>query len=186
MIEEDNNRKRKNPFDFINDEDFEKIFEEMQKYFENGSFKEMLEDMFKNGIDPNKQFVQGFKVNIDPNGKPNIQKFGNLPTITPKGEAKVSDQQEPLTDIIECDNTIAITIEIPGVNKDDIKLNIGIDTLEISVDTPQKRYHKIVDLPATVKEKTTNATYNNGILDIVIEKKNKRKKDKSRFQVDIQ
>jgi len=186
MIEEDNNRKRKNPFDFINDEEFEKIFEEMQKYFDNGSFKEMLEDMFKNGIDPNKQFIQGFKVNIGPNGKPNLQKFGNKPTITPDGGAKISDQQEPLTDIIECSNTISVTIEVPGVNKEDIKLNVGTETLEISVNTPQKRYHKIVDLPSSVKEKTTNATYNNGILDIVIEKKNHHNKDKNRYPINIQ
>jgi len=185
MIEDDKNRKRKNPFDFISDEDFEKIFEEMQKFFENGSFKDMLEDMFRNGIDPNKQFVQGFRVNMDPNGKPHIQKFGNLPTITPDGEAKISDQQEPLTDIIECDDTIAITMEVPGVNKDDIKLNVGVNSLEISIDTPQKRYHKIVDLPAKVKEKTTNATYNNGILDIVIEKKNTQPKNRPGYQVVI-
>jgi HSP20 family protein len=186
MIEEDNNRKRKNPFDFISDDDFEKIFNEMQKYFENGSFKEMLEDMFKNGIDPNKQFIQGFKVNIGPDGKPNIQKFGNKPTITPTGQAKISKQQEPLTDIIECNDTISVTIEIPGVKKEDIKLNVGIDTLEISVNTNQKNYHKIVNLPAPVKEKTTKATYNNGILDVIIDKKNKQKKDKNRFPVDIQ
>lgn len=186
MIDDNENRKRKNPFDFIKDEEFEKIFEEMQKYFENGSFKEMLEDMFKNGIDPNKQFIQGFKVNIDPSGKPKIQKFGTKPTITPDGTTKISNQQEPLTDIIECDDTISVTIEVPGVNKEDINLNVGTNTLEISVNTPQKRYHKIVDLPSTVKEKSSQATYNNGILDIVIEKKNKQKKDQSRYPVDIQ
>jgi HSP20 family protein len=185
MIEDDKSRKRKNPFDFISDEDFEKIFEEMQKLFEKGSFKDMLGDMFRDGIDPNKQFIQGFRVNMDPNGKPHIQKFGNLPTITPNGEAKISDQQEPLTDIIECGDTIAITIEVPGVNKDDIKLNVGENTLEISVDTPQKQYHKIVDLPTKVKEKTTNATYNNGILDIVVEKKNSQPKNRPGYQVDI-
>jgi HSP20 family protein len=185
MTKEDDNRKRKNPFDFIKDEEFEKIFDEMQKYFENGSFKEMLEEMFKNGIDPNKQFIQGFKVNIDPNGKPHIQKFGNKPTITSEGEAKISDQQEPLTDLIECDDTISVTIELPGVNKEDIKLNVGSNTIEITVNTPQKRYHKIIDLPVPVKEKSSSATYNNGILDVVIEKKTKSIKDDSRFSVDI-
>ncbi len=185
MFEDDKNRKRKNPFDFISDEEFEKIFEEMQKFFQNGSFKDMLEDMFRSGIEPNKQFIQGFRVNLGPDGKPNVQKFGNIPTITPTGEAKLSDQQEPLTDIIESDDNIAITIEVPGVTKEDIKLNVGEDNLEILVNTPQRRYHKMVDLPSKVKEKTTQATYNNGILDIVIEKKNKKKKDKPGFQVDI-
>jgi hypothetical protein len=32
-------RRRKNPFDFINDEDFERIFDEMQRMFESTDFK---------------------------------------------------------------------------------------------------------------------------------------------------
>lgn len=176
IFDEDDNRRRRNPFDF-NDDDFEKIFEEMQKMFDTPSFKEMIEDMFKSGFDPNKRFIRGFSINRGPDGKPRIQEFGNRPMKNPKGEPTISEEQEPLTDIIECNDDIAITVELPGVNKEDIDLNVTENTLEITVRAPQRKYHKTVDLPSKVKPKSTKATYKNGVLDIVLEKKDKKKSD---------
>lgn len=174
-FDEDRNRRRKNPFDFMSDEDFERIFEEMQKMFENINFKDMVEDMLRGGMEPNKRFIHGFSINLGPDGKPRIQEFGNRPKKTPQGNPVISEEQEPLTDIIEGDNDVAITVEIPGVEKEDINLNVTEDTLEIKVDTLQRKYHKVVDLPCGVKPKTTKATYKNGILDIILEKKVKKK-----------
>ncbi len=183
-FDEEDNRRKKNPFDFIGDKEFEKIFEEVQKMFNSNNFKDLMEDMLKNGIDPNKKFVHGFSVNIGPDGKPKIQEFGNRPRRTPKGISKISDEREPLTDIIESENDIAITVEIPGVEKQDIDLNVTDEELEINVNVPHRKYHKVVDLPCDVKPKSTKATYKNGILDIVIEKREKSK-DKSGFKVSI-
>ena len=90
-----------------------------------------------------------------------------------------------LSDIIECDDTVAITIEVPGVEKDDIVLNVTEDNLEITVDVPDRKYHKILNLPSKVKPKTTKATYKNGILDVVLDKKEK-KKDSPGYKVDIE
>ncbi|MEM4257591.1 MAG: archaeal heat shock protein Hsp20 [Candidatus Thermoplasmatota archaeon] len=182
---EDDDRKRKNPFDFMNDDDFERIFDEVQKIFESTNFKEMIEDMFKSNFDPNKRFIHGFSINIGPDGKPKIQEFGNIPVKTGGGKPMLSPEQEPLTDIIECDDDIAITVEVPGVDKDDIDLNVSEDTVEIDVRAPQRKYHKIVDLPSKVKPKSTKATYKNGVLDIVLEKKDK-KKGGSGYKVSIE
>ena len=49
------------------------------------------------------------------------------------------------------------------------------DILEIKVDTPKRKYHKRLDLPCDVQPKTTKATYKNGILDVVIKRKEKKK-----------
>lgn len=184
-FDEDKNRRRKNPFDFIGDDEFERIFDEMQKMFENVNFKDLMEDMLRNGIEPNKRFIRGFSVNIGPDGKPKIQEFGNRPIRSPKGTSTISDEREPLTDIIEGDSDIAITIEIPGVEKDNIDLNVTEETLEIKVDAPERKYHKVVNLPNKVKTKSTKATYKNGILDIVLEKKD-NKKGGSGYKVSIE
>ena len=80
---------------------------------------------------------------------------------------------------------MAITVEIPGVEKEDIDLVATEDTLEIKVDSPKRKYHKRIDLPCNVKTKSTKATYKNGILDIVLDKKEK-KKDNSGFKVSIE
>lgn len=168
-------KKRKNPFDFIDDDEFERIFDEMQKMFESTNFKEMIEEMLRGGAGPNKRFIRGFSLNIGPDGKPKLQEFGNRPLKTPKGASTISEEREPLTDIIEGDDDVAVTVEIPGVEKENIDLNVTEDMLEITVDTPQRKYHKRVDLPCDVKPKTTKATYKNGVLDVVIKRKEKKK-----------
>ena len=174
----DNEEKRdkKNPFDFIGDEEFERIFEEIQRMFESTNFKDMLEDMMRGGgAEPNKRFVHGFSFNVGPDGKPKLQEFGNKPVKTPKGTPTVSDEIEPLTDIIEGENDVSITVEIPGVEKDDIDLNVTDGALEIKVNKANRKYRKLVDLPCNVKPKSTRATYKNGILDVVLDKKEKKK-----------
>ena len=171
----DRNKRRKNPFDFINDDEFEKIFEEMQRMFENIDFKEMIEDMMRNGFDPNKRFIHGFSLNIGSDGKPKFQEFGNRSVKSSTGEPVLSDEREPLTDIIEGDEDVAVTVEIPGVEKEDIDLNITENKLEIKVNNPKRKYHKRVEIPCNVKPKTTKATYKNGVLDIVIKRVEKKK-----------
>ena len=168
-------RKRKNPFDFIDDDEFERIFDEMQKIFDSTNFKEMIEEMLRGGFGSNKRFIHGFSLNVGPDGKPKIQEFGNRPLKTPKGEPTISEEREPLTDVIEGEDDVSVTVEIPGVEKHDIDLNVTNDALEITVDSPQRKYHKWVDLPCDVKPKTTKATYKNGVLDVVIKRKEKKK-----------
>ena len=182
-FDEDKNRKRRrNPFDFMNDDEFEKIFEHMQeemnRLFDQDNFKDVLEDMMRNMNEPgnpNKRFVHGFSMNIGPDGKPRISEFGNRPAIKSEDGPVISDEREPLTDIIEGDDDVAVTVEIPGVEKKDVDLKVKRDYLEIKVDNPNRKYHKRLDLPCNVIPKTTKATYKNGVLDITIKRKNKKK-----------
>ena len=61
-------------------------------------------------------------------------------------------------------------MEIPGVDKRDIKISARADALEVSVDTDRRKYHKILRLPGKVKPETTKATYTNGVLDVTMER----------------
>ena len=76
-------------------------------------------------------------------------------------------------------------LKYQGSKKTTFDLVATEDTLEITVDAPKRKYHKRIDLPCNVKTKSTKATYKNGILDIVLEKKDK-KKDNSGFKVSIE
>lgn len=184
--EDKNNRRRRNPFDdFGFDDDFIKdIFNDDRMM---DDIKRMAEEMMKmfSNAQPGKPFVHGFKVQLGPDGKPRIEDFGNKSIRTPSGEPMVSDEREPLTDIIEGDNDVAVTVEMPGVEREDIDLNATNDTLEIKVDTPQRKYHKKLDLPCDVRPKTTKATYKNGVLDVVIKRKEKKKPGDS-YRVNIE
>jgi HSP20 family protein len=167
-------RKRKKPFDLFGEE-FEKIFEEMQRMIDD-SFLEPFEEI-------GKPFVRGFSVRVGPDGKPHIQEFGNRPSRTPTGDPQISEEREPLTDVMEGESSVSVTMEIPGVEKEDINLEVAEDTLEIKVDTNHHKYHKLLDLPCEVKPESTKATYKNGILDVEIDCK--RKKEKKGYKIDI-
>ena len=180
MDENDENRnkrrRRKNPFDnFGFDDDFINDLLNDDRIMED--IKRMTEEMMRmfNNVQPGRSVVHGFKINIGPDGKPHIEDFGNRHIKSPKGEPQISEEREPITDIIEGDEDVAITVEIPGVEKEDIDLNITHDNLEIKVDRSDRKYHKNLELPCDVKPKTTKATYKNGILDIVIRRKEKKK-----------
>ncbi len=190
---EDRDRRRRLPFDLKDDDFFNSIFndEQLKDLFNDKQFKEdirnMYEEMMKllNNAQPGKSVVHGFKVQFGPDGKPHLEDFGNKPMRSPEGELAVSDEIEPLTDIIENEDSVSITIEIPGVEQKDIDLRAKDDSLEITVDSPKRKYHKVVGLPCDVKAKSTKATYKNGVLDIVLEKK-KKDKETGGFRVSIE
>jgi HSP20 family protein len=150
--------------------DFRKMADEMQR-----NLGEALKSM---GQDPSKSFVSGFSVKVGPDGKPTFNTFGNKPQVKPNpaGATKgipqvVADEREPLTDVIEDAKQVAITMELPGVEKKDINVHLTDDELEISVDNELRKYHKRVRLPTKVDPKTTKATYTNGILDVTVQKR---------------
>lgn len=192
--DENHERKKRNPFDpFKGDDDFFKdIFNDnrIRDVFNDDKImddvRKMAEEMMKmfTNAQPGKPIVHGYKIVFGPDGKPQIADFGNKSMKSPEGQPTISDEIEPLTDIIEGKNDVAITVEIPGVEKEDIDLTATEDTLEIKVDSPKRKYHKLIDLPCNVKTKSTKATYKNGILDIVLDKKEKRK-EPSGFKVNV-
>ena len=179
-------RRRRNPVDpFGFDDEFIRDLLNDDRVMDD--IRRMAEEMMKmfTTAQPGKPFVHGFKIQLGPDGKPKIEDFGNKPIKSPNGEPIISEEREPITDIIEGDNDVAVTVEIPGVEKEDIDLNVTKEALEIRVDTSQRKYHKRLDLPCDVLPKTTKATYKNGILDVVI-KRTEKKRPGSGYKVNIE
>ena len=178
---DEKDRRRKNPFDFfVFDDDFERMFREMERMMER-AFRFPMDKM-----EPGKSFVHGFSVRLGPDGRPQIQEFGNHHVTSDKGEATISEEREPLTDVIECDEEVSVTVELPGVEKKDIDLRATKKDLEIDVKTPQRKYHKIVPFNVEVKPETTKATYKNGILDVSIQRKHKKNMEDEGVHVNIE
>lgn len=179
-FDKDRNRRNRDPFDFFGfDDDFERIFENMEKMWER-AFRDFNFDQ----IEPGKSFVHGFNIRIGPDGKPQIEEFGNRPKKVDKDKTILPEEREPLTDIIEGDDDIYITVEVPGVQKEDIDININDSSIDINVNSPNRKYHKSINLPCSVIQKKSKATYNNGILDIIVKRK-ERKKDNKGYRVNI-
>ncbi len=114
-------------------------------------------------------FVYGYSMKIGPDGKPEIQEFGNIKKGL-KGPPEVKEEREPLVDIVETETEVRVVAELPGVEKTDIKLRGTDDSIDICVDTAANRYYKEVQLPAKVKVKEAASTYKNGVLEVVLPK----------------
>ena len=183
--EKDRKKRRKDPFNFfgVDDRFFNDMFDDQM--FDD--FRRMAEEMFRmmSNTKPGKSYVHGYSFRVGPNGKPRLEEFGNRRVKSDEGKSRISEDREPLTDVIEGKEDVSVTVELPGVEKEDIDLQVIEDELEITVDSPQRKYHKKVHLPVDVKPKTTKATYKNGILDVSIQRK-KKKIDDDGFKVNIE
>jgi len=112
--------------------------------------------------------VFGFSIKTAVGGKPIVEPFGNIKK-TPKGP-KVEEEREPITDVFDEKDEIRVYAEMPGVNQEDIKLDLKEDILDISAQSGDRKYHKEVLLPAKVLAKNLSSSYKNGILEVKIKK----------------
>ena len=89
---------------------------------------------------------------------------------------------EPRYESSDDDENIYMTVELPGVNKEDIHLlasedDIKVDAKRIKMNEEEYFYAKI-KLPEKVNSEETKAKYKNGILEIVLPKKERKKRKK--------
>ena len=159
--------------------DIDDMFREMEKMMDE-ELKNFTEKVPKEYIKERKlpdgstvrelgPFVYGYSMKIGPDGKPEIQEFGNIKKGL-KGPPQVTEEREPLVDIVDTNGEIHVVVELPGVEKNDIKLHGTEDSLTISVDTPQYKYYKDVELPEKVRVKEASSSYKNGVLEVVLPK----------------
>jgi HSP20 family protein len=66
-----------------------------------------------------------------------------------------------------------IFVELPGVDKDKVKLNVAEDSVEIKTDD-ERKFYKFIELDETVDVDSTRASYKNGILTLELDKKARR------------
>ncbi|HEX5185352.1 MAG TPA: archaeal heat shock protein Hsp20 [Nitrososphaeraceae archaeon] len=126
--------------------------------------------------------VYGYSMTIGQDGKPNIREFGNVKSpIAGRGfyyqqqQPSISAEREPLVDVSSTDKEIKVIVEMPGIKKENIKINAYEDSVEITSNHSQRKYHKVVDLPPEADIETVRSTYNNGILEVIFNKKKENK-----------
>ena len=155
-----------------------KLFEEMDKTFEE-IFREPMIEEEKGGDVKHRvygPYYYGFSVTVGPDGIPRIREWGNIkPGI---GRIRVSDTIEPFTDVMEEEEEIKIIMDLPGVEKEDIDVEVSEEEVRVSAERGDRKYFKLVKLPAKVKPETAKAQYRNGVFTVTIEKVEKRKKKK--------
>ena len=167
----DDRRRRRVPdiFDEINEfmRRFEEEFEDMEKEFE-----DVLRTTSSSTGNP---YYYGVRVYVGPDGVPHIEQFGNIKKEK-KGKVVVSDETEPMVDVLEHDDEVWVIADIPGVEKDQIKVSVAGRTVTIRADGDKRKYYKEVELPTEVDPNSAKATYKNGVLEIKFKKSQGNKK----------
>ena len=95
----------------------------------------------------------------------------------------------PMVDVNESDKEIYIDVELPGIDKKDIKVELKDNTLTLSGDRADERkiensqscrversyghFERSFGLPDSVKSDKVSAEYNNGVLSLTVPKAEK-------------
>lgn len=168
-------------------EDIERMEEEMQRFSE--EFEEFFEKLPKDLVKEKKlpggvireygPFVYGYSMTIGPDGKPIIREFGNVRPSIKKPYVDIKGEREPLIDVFSTNGEIRVIAEIPGVEKEQIKLNASEKKLTIKAETEIRKYYKEVDLPEEVDVDSAKSTYKNGVLEVIFKKKKEKVEGKT-------
>lgn len=140
--------------------------------------------------------VYGYSMTIGPDGYPRIREFGHIKRSRPTqlngsrdqldlGAApRIRGEREPLADINTTNKEIKVILEIPGVKKEDIRLDLYGNNLEISTMHGQRKYKRTLEIPSDAEIDSARSTYNNGILEITFDKKRSTKSKGREIKID--
>ena len=172
-------RRRRSIFDIFDDlfreieEEFRELLSETERIREVKGF----EEGFKEIRGP---FIYGFRITIGPDGRPKVEEFGNIRRAGVR--PKISEEIEPLVDVLDEGDKIRIIAEMPGVEKESISLK-AVDKKLIIRASNHKKYYKEIDLPEEVDVRKAKASYRNGVLEVLLEKKSKEKRE---FEIKVE
>jgi len=158
--------------------EMEKMFEESMKEFEGKMPKELVRERKLQDGTIRKEwgpFVYGYSVTIGPDGKPVVREFGNVkPSLAPGSKFALKGEREPLVDVMSSGDEIKVIAELPGVNKEEIRVSATEDTVTIQAGTPERKYRKDIELPDEVDPTSAKSVFKNGILEITFNRKGKK------------
>ena len=164
--------------------EMERMFEEQFKDIQTRAPKELIREYETPEGGKVKEmgpFVYGYTMTVGPDGKPRVREFGNVRSplagfgLGASNRPLISSEREPLADITTTDKEVKAIVEMPGVNKENIKISVHDNSVEVKSNDPQRKYHEIIDLPPETDTETAKSTYKNGVLEIIFTKKNESK-----------
>ena len=172
-------------------DDFEDIFGDAEDFH-----RKLLKRMFKE-MDDIEEAIKSGKLegewDIKPIEEPGVKGYvakgrfqygGKQAPKTLKLPERINEEnREPLTDVFQDKDNIKLYVELPGVEKNDIQLDVKQGKAEIKA----KNFHKIVDLPTSdVESDKAKANYKNGVLEVTIPKVKKAASDTNKATIKIE
>ena len=146
-------------------EAMEKMIEELQNDVEQ-SFKELQNF----GDFESRPLIYGFTMSLGPDGEPVVRTFGDK-------EIKTGCREPVYEQFVKTDtDELIVTVEMPGIDRDDIELNVSDSKLIIATPNVERRYKADIDLKVQVDPQSAKASYRNGILSVTLRVKGKSNK----------
>lgn len=172
-------------------EDFQDIFDDVDKLYERLARRmirdiENIEEAIRSGK------LEG-KWDIKPIDEPGVKgyiargrsEFGRRtqPKTFMMPKQVREEIREPLTDVFQDKDSVKLYVELPGVEKNDIQLNVSTGRAEIKA----KNFYKTINLPTQdVEAEKATAHYKNGVLEVAIPKTKKTTSDGSKTTIQIE
>lgn len=116
--------------------------------------------------------VYGFRVRmgVGDSGGVEVEPFGTVNRDrrdeSSVGEASVAEIREPMVDVFDEGDHIAVIAEMPGVGEGDLDLDVDGDILSLSAAMKDRTYRKEVLLPRAVSTDPPEVSCRNGIVEI--------------------
>ncbi|HZW55461.1 MAG TPA: archaeal heat shock protein Hsp20 [Nitrososphaerales archaeon] len=155
-----------------------------------GNIDEMIDRMFRAARETAGEMntfgpvYYGYSITTGPDGKPHVREFGNVKP-TRRGTFELG-AREPFIDTVvdEKENKLKIVAEMPGVQREDIKLEVLEDSMNIRAEHGDRKYEATVPIQVQVDPTTATATYNNGVLEVSMKLKEQPKRKGVNVRVD--
>lgn len=137
---------------------FEEDFEEMRRKIDS-----MLQDFFRRG-------PLASRSSSHPTDGGHVERGRENGTMKRTVEGQDPSEREPVYDIIEGEGAIFVTVELPGTTPEKISLRASERVLTVEAQG-FRRYWKVLELPEAVDAASLRWTFNNGVLDITLNRK---------------
>lgn len=151
-----------------------------------GNFIELLSDMAEEGkteVSETREFrgkgnlkdlrgVYGFSVKIGLGGVPQVETFGNIKQ-TQQGPV-VEEVREPMVDLFEEGKGFHIVVELPGVEEEEIEVEVAGDMVNLNAEGQVRKYQKEILLPAPADAASLKQSFRNGVLEIWLDREETR------------
>ncbi|MDD3268168.1 MAG: Hsp20/alpha crystallin family protein [Syntrophomonadaceae bacterium] len=147
----------------------------LQKWVELASELENKKEVRKageiKGLSKNIQGVYGISIKTlaDKSKLDTLEKF----TRTEKAPLAQELRETPV-DIFDEDDMVVVIAEIPGVSEQEISIQVIENRLELTVLGREKQYSRNFMLPSKVIPSSMKTSYNNGVLEIILQKDQER------------
>jgi HSP20 family molecular chaperone IbpA len=88
----------------------------------------------------------------------------------------VPETMEPLVDVFDEGDRILVVAEVPGAEEDSIRVELENHTLKLRAGARYRAYRGEVGLPAEVEHNSLAWTLNNGIIELRLNRKKKKRR----------